>query len=572
MECFGQKLITMTGRITAAGFLGAVLFLSGCGKKADAEVESQELILEAAEDESAHAIMFSHPSGFYDSDFSLTITAEEGDTVYYTLDGSIPTTASAVYEGPITITDASANENVYSMRTDVSLYFETGEYQPPEVTVDKCTVLRAAVFDGSGTLLSESCASYFVGFQDKTGYDRMNIVSIITAPENLFDYDTGIYVLGKTYDDAVAAGIEIDEDEERYYPANYREKGKEWEREAFVSFFGTDRELLLEQVLGIRIKGHGTRVCVPKSFNLYARESYGEKTFGADLVGVGYLPKRLALYSAGMDRSKIKNVLAAELTADLHLGNQTYQPCVVFLDGEYWGVYWITDKFDGPYFRETYGVEKDDVVLIKGGELEIGEDGDFALYEELLDFCSSNDMSDPANYAAFQEKVDLESFLDYYATELYLANHDWPSTNFALWRSREKGDGEYYDTRWRWLLFDTDEECMEQWYSDYDSIAVARERDVMFDALCENAEFRQAFADRLILFSETIFAPENVAPVMNRYVDLMLVPVEVEGDRYHFDEDEIVWVRGEYMRGFFEQRPEAMRAIIGEEFPDVNPE
>ena len=570
MSSFGRYKRTLPVLVLFTILLIPVYMLAGCGNQENvSEEETVELFPEVTAAESSCSITFSHPSGFYDEPFQLTITASDGNTVYYTLDGSIPTPESAVYEAPIEITDASSNENVYSMRTDVSLYFETGRYSAPEITVDKCTILRAAVFDDAGDLLQESFGSYFVGFQDKIGYDRMNVVSLITAPENLFDYETGIYVLGKAYDEAVAAGVEPEQGE-RFFPANYREKGKEWEREAYVCFFDPDHHLMAEQPAGIRIKGRGTRICIPKSFNLYAREDYGAKTFGADPVQVGYLPKHIALYSGGMDRSKIKNVLAAELTADLDFANLSYQPCVVFLDGEYWGVYWITDKFDGMYFQENFGMDKDDVVMIKGGEVEIGEDDDISLYEELLDFCVSNDLSDPVLYGEFQERVDMESFLDYYATELYLANHDWPAANFALWRSRKGGGEGFCDGRWRWMFFDTDEECMEQWYSYYDSVEAARNSDVMFDALCENAEFRQAFADRLLLFSGTIFAPENVAPVLNKYVDLMLVPVEVEGDRYHFDEDEIVWERGEYMRGFFEQRPQAMKEIIMAEFPDVS--
>ena len=64
--------------------------------------------------------VLSHTSGFYEDDFLLTITAQAGAEIYYTLDGSVPDRNSLRYEEPLLITDSSQNPNVYSMRTDVS--------------------------------------------------------------------------------------------------------------------------------------------------------------------------------------------------------------------------------------------------------------------------------------------------------------------------------------------------------------------------------------------------------------------------------------------------------------------
>ena len=48
-------------------------------------------------------------------------------------------------------------------------------------------------------------------------------------------------------------------------------------------------------------------------------------------------------------------------------------------------------------------------------------------------------MKDPAQYAQACALFDLESCIDYYATEIYIANHDWPRTNYSVWRTRQKG-------------------------------------------------------------------------------------------------------------------------------------
>jgi hypothetical protein len=50
---------------------------------------------------------FSVTRGFYDAPFSLTLSAQPGQTVYYTLDGSIPTTASTAFTTPIAISTST---------------------------------------------------------------------------------------------------------------------------------------------------------------------------------------------------------------------------------------------------------------------------------------------------------------------------------------------------------------------------------------------------------------------------------------------------------------------------------
>ena len=92
----------------------------------------------------------------------------------------------------------------------------------------------------------------------------------MTNPENLFDPDIGIYVTGSMF---------YQEENRR---TNYKMEGKEWERESFVTIFEKG-EILLQQKLGIRIKGTATRKNPGKSFNLYARKEYGNSEIEAEL-------------------------------------------------------------------------------------------------------------------------------------------------------------------------------------------------------------------------------------------------------------------------------------------------
>lgn len=90
---------------------------------------------------------------------------------------------------------------------------------------------------------------------------------------------------------------------------------------------------------------------VPKSLNLYAREQYGGNgLFGADLFDTSYFAEAVILDSGGNDRfSKMRDVLVSWLAKDRAFSTMRFKPYAMFLNGEYWGVYWITEKYDPAY-------------------------------------------------------------------------------------------------------------------------------------------------------------------------------------------------------------------------------
>ena len=284
-------------------------------------------------------MIFSKESGFYEDEFKLKIYAPTTE-IYYTLDGSDPDQNSMKYEGTIIVDDASKNPNMYSMRTDLTTEFLHEElekyskeryrvyYQTPDELIDKCTVLKAVYYDQQGNRSDIEERIYFVDFEEKTGYDNVNVISITTDPENLFGYENGIYVLGQTYDN-----FRQEQDMEEFWAAeywehwnaNYKNKGITWERPASVQVFDTEKNLVLSQNAGIRIQGGGSRGFLPKSLNLYAREEYGTDKLYYDFFGTGYLPKRVTLTTGGDDfYTKIKDKLVSELAADTKAATMHY--------------------------------------------------------------------------------------------------------------------------------------------------------------------------------------------------------------------------------------------------------
>ena len=543
-------------------------------------------------------LVFSRPSGFYEEPFSLQIQAPTRE-IWYTLDGSDPVRGeegTLRYEGALEITDATPRDNVYAARTDVTTAFDTekveaygnGErpmnYQLPEDPVDKCTVVRAVYYDAEGKRSGIETASYFVGYGDREGYGSVRVISIVTDPSSLFDYETGIYVTGKTFDDFAAADSFHDKNIWYrnvwwWWDANYNRKGRDWERPANVQFFSETGDLVLQQDAGIRIQGGGSRGFLPKSLNLYARKDYGGNTsFHYDLFGTGYEAKRLTITTGGDDcYTKLKDRLVADLMADQDFSTMHYVPCVLFLDGEYWGFYHLTEKYDEKYFSYYYDVPEEDVIEIKNNQIEVGTEDDLALYQEMKSFIEDSDMSLEDKYDRACALIDMDSFINYYAALIYCGRcGDWPGGNFALWRTRTAPDKEedrtsaFQDGRWRWILFDVNSAAISSDLQDHDTLRyVLKNKSMkMFASLWANPDFRDRFARRIREYGQTLFSPDNVNALLDRYEAGMTVPMEKHLDRF-FGPDaglDFTQITQTELRDFFAVRSEVVDRFLEEDF------
>ena len=468
--------------------------------------------------------------GFYDAPFALEMKSAEGLAIRYTLDGSEPGADALLYTEPLRIQDASGEENRGSARTDGSAGFDK-RYRVPEVPVDKCTVVRAACFDGDGNRSAVVTESYFVGFGEKTGYEGTKILSLATDPENLFGREKGIYVLGKTFEE------EYDPETEKngwwWWPANYHNKGREWERPAAVQLFSEDGETELHQDAGVRIKGGASAGLLPKGLNLYARKEYSEiDVFPADLFDTGYIAKRISLASGGNDTElKIKDWLVSRLAGDEGIPLAHYVPCSLFLNGEYWGVYWITEKLDAEYCAFLSGSKPELVNLVKNGTLRAGEEEDLEKYKKTVSYISKNDMSDGEKYRKACGMIDMEAFVTYMAIEIYSGNTDrTDKANNAAWRVQDEWT-EKWGT-WQWLLFDLNHVSAFQ-DSGADTMGDLMDRSKMFRSLMESEEFRHALGGKLRELAEGAFAPERAEAAIEEYQRILGAAVEKEHVRFY---------------------------------------
>lgn len=532
-------------------------------------------------------ISFSHPSGFYPEAFELEILGSGRYDIHYTLDGSDPTPESPVYRHgtPLLIDDASPDANQYASRPDVSVGYDqalleeycgqSAAYTVTDEPVDKCTILRAAAFHRGKRVGEIVHGVYFVFPEQFSDYQKLYTVSVTADPDDLFGYERGIMVTGRTLDDYFASQILGGAEHKStwyssywwWWPANYRNTGAAWERRAHISVFNEEQALEMDQDCGIRVQGGGSRGRALRSLRCFSRPKYsGADRFDVSWFGDGIQPDSFLLFSGGDDYGfNLRDLLIQELCQELNIATMDFIPCALFLNGEFWGLYHITEDYNAGYLADHYQVDENSLMLIKNGEVEAGEPPHRNIYLSMQD-AVSGDLSEPEKYLKVCELIDVDSFIDYYALQIYIARYnDWPGSNFALWRTEERGTSPFGDGRWRWMLFDLNSGALAgPTYNraGEDSIQYVLENDRMFAALFTNAEFRAKFAERLLYIGDELLDAERCAAFMDSFdADTRTLLYQTNMRIYNEPRQDVIDAYYENLKLFFVQR----RASIEEQ-------
>ncbi len=513
-------------------------------------------------------IHFSHPPGFHTDDFHLEMWADRpGDSIYYTLDGSLPDTNSSLYEDSLLIYDRSSEENVFSTVRTSHRTFDWRRWYKPREPVAKATVLRTRTHR-AGHLPVYDKKTFFV-FPDGSDTYEIPVISIATDSLNLFDYETGIYIPGIHYTGSGGTGNEF-------------QRGMEWEREATFEFFKPEGERALHQDIGIRIHGGFSRQLAQKSLRLYARSQYGESRFNHPFFEERSDSSfnRLILRNSGntWGEDMFMDAAAQSLVRHFNMDTQAYRPSVLFLNGEFWGIHNIRERYDRHYLERVYDIDPDHVDILTGHR-EVKE-GDTVHYDQLLALFRQNDMSDPGMLERAATKMDLDNFLDYYTAQIYFGNNDWPHNNIDYWRLRvpyQPGAPPGHDGRWRWMLFDVDRSLGHETGPEFNMIEwLTREinprvqndwPNLIFRSLLASNTFTHDFLNRMADHLNSSFLPDRVSHVIDS-LSLPVASVIAEHiDRWSLPASVTAWEGFvDEMHRYAEERPGYLRSHLMEHF------
>ena len=340
--------------------------------------------------------------------------------------------ASGFYNSAFTI-DLSSVPNVRC---------ETGGNTPTEssarldsIRIINTTVLRCANFAANSVASDVVTRTYVFETQPQTP-----VVFLTANPKSLFDPDTGIYMEGPNA-----------QAKDPHYGANYWE---DREIPVFVELLEKGgKSPAFAKNAGFQIFGNYSRANKKKSVAIVFREKYGDKRLEYPLFPDFPNLKKFKVFLLRSNGSNfggdyIRDRLCSSVTEGMDVDYQRGRGVVVYYNGEYYGIHNIRERSTEYYFETHYGLNPDEIDLLKADNSATA--GSPADYEALMDWLATNHLDNDKNYAYVADQIDVDNFINYMQTELFMNNRDWPANNLKKWR------GTNPKTKWKWFIYDMD--------------------------------------------------------------------------------------------------------------------
>ena len=411
--------------------------------------------------------------GIYNGVEGLSLDFRGNGNIYYTLDGSVPDENSPLFTGPISFSQTC--------------------------------VVRAVSYE-EGKVPSECVTQSYIINESHT----LPVVSVASDPYGLWSAEEGICNRGKA-------------DENGKYPKDAN-IWKDWERACSVELF--DGIWGFSADCGIKLFGQSNREYPKQSFQLKFRAEYGCPAVYCSLFE--NTPeitrfKSLVLRSGSQDyrRSVFRDELSTSLACEMDLLVQGYKACVLYINGEYYGIYFIREKIDEHFIASHLGVSEESVDLLVGnGNVVYGSNDD---WYGVLWYAKNYDLSKTSNYNYLKRSVDVESFADFIIAQAFYGNRD--SGNIKYYRSSET------DGKWRWILYDLDYAMTDD--TDYGTYGLFymidpsgtgyahRYSTTLINSLLRSPVFFDMFLRRFSFHLNNTFAPDRVISYVDSFKTLL---------------------------------------------------
>ena len=483
-------------------------------------------------------VLFSYDAGIYDSAIILNLSAKEGYTIYYTTDGSNPAQESnknrKKYTAGITLSDTSA----------MGWGPLTRSWSTPSVSTQVGGhVIKAYATNGTESTDVFTNTYFITDDLEKYGISVMSL----SLPKDEVIGTNGFYnnfLLEGTITGARRRGV------------------------AIMEVFDPSGDRVGNSRVEMAVSGNGSSGWGMKSLRIYVKgannqDSGLESDLNYDIFGGAAKDQwgqaitsfsRFMLRNSGNDcgTSYIRDAFMQTTSAGLNVDYMESTSTLVFINGEFWGVYNFRERYSPEYVESHYGVNKDNVTVIESDYSQVhtntnadfvlssGVEGDQDPFNAMVQYMRDHNLAEQQHYDYIASQMDIDSFIDMWVVRLFYVARDWPENNIKIWRNKNPDDPSGFDTKWHFTLLDTDMGLSfydftterENFFWAFDSGSVCG---TMMRALMKNEGFKQQFILRYYDVVTNFFTPEYLSAMFDEMYAERDPLMKLQEGRWHSD-------------------------------------
>jgi hypothetical protein len=466
---------------------------------------------------------FSIQSGHYPASVYLALsTSSPSDEIRVTFDGSIPNETSMLYTAPF--------------------------------AVGGTAVVSARTYNADALPSHVKKNTYLI---NETDID-IPVVSISTDPDNLWNPETGIHVLGPG-------------GQNQGYPFFGANFWMDWEREAYIEYFDAGHQKQMEGPVGIKIHGGWSRGQAQKSFRIQAKGKYGMETM--DYAMIPDKPfinsyKGINLRNGGndYDNYRFHDALMQRAMKSTEADYMGYNPAVVFLNGEYWGFMEIRENLDQHFVEDNRNIPSNEVTVISHNYMGFNViSGNSESFFELHQFATQTPVNDPDFFDGLSTRLDVENIVDYVIGETYWGNGDWGMG----WNNTKFFHDDRPGGKWRYMLMDLDFGMGYASGVNDNYLPGAANPNTyggqIFGASIQNTHFRNYFINRYADLINTIYQSAKINELAYAMRDEILPIYQRHRERWNTNADGPVGVLNSRL-DWAQQRVQGARNVVQNHF------
>ena len=505
---------------------------------------------------------FSVDRGFYDEPISVEISCETPDAVIrYTKDGSAPSTSNGYYyAGPIAISSSTCLRAAAFKSGLLESNIDTQSY----IFLDDVASQSTNSYTKVQTIPYGYPAEWVSPYNGSTVLGDYQVDPDIADPDGLYG---PVYAAGFKDDLKAIPSMSIVVPLEELFGTNgiYVDQSQDGtERAGSVEFIDPTGVEKFHTNCGIRMQGGASEVeggttlnrwkCYKLSFRLMFRGIFGGQLdyelFGpnaADKYNTVVLdsrPQNTWVHDTATQRLRGEYV-RDQVASDTQLAMGSYachgRPVHLYLNGMYWGVYWMHERPDAAFAASYLGGEKEDYDVVKH-VYNNAIDGSYETLVDLFNIPNGDGGDEVAAFEQLQQLLDVPDFIDYMLVNYYIGNGDWDAKNWYATRNHFDPDG-----RWRWHTWDAehilDDGTMAGEDVTYKNTYMAPTG--LHRKWINNDEYRMVFADMVYkhFFHGGPLTPEGFLAIFNNLTNSIDRAIVCESARWGDNRREIPYTR-----------------------------